>query len=147
MNIFIDTDVLVIRFIYRTDPRFTVAKSLMELKKLYTSIYNVLELYGVACAAGLPGLADKLFRKLHIVRNMVILYPLVVEPSPELYLSRKVRELMDVMKRGLRYGDSKVLWIAEQHDVDILATWNIKHFKEKTKINVLKPEEVLTKYT
>jgi hypothetical protein len=47
------------------------------------------------------------------------------------------------MDRGLRYGDAKILWVAEAHETDAVLTWNTRHYLKKTPIPVMTPEEYL----
>jgi hypothetical protein len=51
--------------------------------------------------------------------------------------------MMDVMARGLRYGDAKVVWVAESNEASVLVTWNTRHYKDLTSLQVLTPDEIL----
>ena len=48
------------------------------------------------------------------------------------------------IQKGIRLGDAVILWTLETSDnIDAIITWNSKHFKGKTFLNVLTPPEFL----
>lgn len=52
--------------------------------------------------------------------------------------------LFDLFERKMTWGDAVLLYTAEEYDVDAIVTWNTKHFKDRTTIRVLTPEEYTT---
>jgi len=72
---------------------------------------------------------------------MRILYPSLDLKTPELFWVEYCVRIMAVMERGIRYGDAKILWVAESHDCDTLVTWNTAHYLTKTALQVITPRE------
>lgn len=142
--IVLDTDVLALHHFFTGDPRHASTSSFMERTKKTergTTLYNLLEFAGVLSSAGKPDVARKLIEVYATASDMAILYPLLPTISPELFFADYTAELMDIMERGLRYGDAKILWVAEAHDASALVTWNTRHYVGKTRIGVITPEE------
>ncbi|MDH7509865.1 MAG: hypothetical protein QHH04_02345 [Methanolinea sp.] len=110
-----------------------------------TTLYNLLELSGILCSAGKAGTARKLVETYAAASDMTILYPTLPTLSAELFFADYTAELMDVMERGLRYGDAKILWVAESNDASLLVTWNTRHYQDKTSLPVMIPAECLEK--
>src|SRR3989304_346776 len=55
-----------------------------------------------------------------------------------------VSECLSRIQKGIRLGDAVILWTLETSDnIDAIITWNTKHFKGKSFINVLTPPEFL----
>jgi len=52
-------------------------------------------------------------------------------------------KLMKIMRRGLRLGDAKIVWVGESNLSEALITWNTEHYKNKTSLKALTPEEWL----
>jgi len=139
-----DTDVLALHHFFITDPRHTLTSSFMEETRdaeRGTTLYNLLELAGILSSAGKPDIARKMIETYATASDMTLLYPLLSTNSPELFFADYTAELMDYMERGLRYGDAKILWVAEANEADTLVTWNTRHYQGKTHIEVLTPED------
>jgi hypothetical protein len=142
--IVLDTDLLALYHFFLHDPRHNVVMAFMHATKgsdRSTTIYNLLELSGITSAAGKTDVGKKLIENYANARDMRILYPTLSPLSPESFWSDYTAELSDIMGRGLRYGDAKILWVAEAHEASILVTWNTRHYRGKTQIQVLTPAE------
>ena len=72
-----------------------------------------------------------------------LLFPRPSSLSSDAFWADYTGDLVDVMARGLRYGDAKVLWVAERNDASCLVTWNTRHYRDRTPLPVLTPEEVV----
>lgn len=144
--IVIDTDVLALHHFFIKDPRHAIAVSFMnETRKQArgTTIYNLLELAGILAVAGKADLGRSLIGTYATAADMQVLFPRPTSISPDAFWADYTGDLVDVMARGLRYGDAKVLWVAERHDASCLVTWNTRHYRDRTPLPVLTPEEVV----
>jgi hypothetical protein len=72
---------------------------------------------------------------------MKILYPSLSLKTPEHFWIEYCAQIMEVMERGLRYGDAKILWVAESNECSALVTWNAGHYCKKTSMEVMTPKE------
>ncbi len=144
--IVLDTDVLALHHFFTTDPRSASTSAFMERSKNTergTTLYNLLEFAGILSSAGKPDVARKMIEVYATASDMTLLYPVLPASSPEIFFADYTAELMDTMERGLRYGDAKILWVAEANDASALVTWNTRHYQGKTRIRVITPEEFL----
>jgi hypothetical protein len=144
--IVIDTGVLALFHFFKKDPRHGVAVSFMKETgsgARGTTIYNLLELAGILSVAGKADLGRTLLSTYADAADMQVLFPPLSPLSPEVFWADYSSALIDVMGRGLRYGDAKVLWVAEGNEASCLVTWNTKHYAGRTSLAVLTPEEAL----
>ena len=142
--IVLDTDVLAFFHFFTKDLRHGPTSLFMDKTRESergTTLYNLLELAGILSSAGKPDIARKMVETYATASDMTILYPLTGTLSPELFFADYTAELMDYMERGMRYGDAKILWVAEAHDASALVTWNVRHYQGKTSMEVLTPED------
>jgi predicted nucleic acid-binding protein len=144
--IVLDTDVLALHHFFATDPRHASTSAFMERTRTTgrgTTLYNLLEFAGILSSAGKPDVARKMIQVYATATDMTLLYPLLPASSPELFFADYTAELMDTMERGLRYGDAKILWVAEANDASALVTWNTRHYQGKTPVEIVTPEDYL----
>ena len=145
--IVIDTDVLALYHFFVHDPRHDIAVSFMNETREQargTTIYNLLELAGILAVAGKADLGKSLIGTYATAADMQVLFPRLSPLSPDAFWADYTGELVDMMTRGLRYGDAKVLWVAERNDASCLVTWNTRHYQDRTPLPVLTPAEVVT---
>ena len=134
--IVLDTDVLAFFHFFTKDLRHGPTSLFMDKTRESergTTLYNLLELAGILSSAGKPDIARKMVETYATASDMTL--------SPELFFADYTAELMDYMERGMRYGDAKILWVAEAHDASALVTWNVRHYQGKTPMEVLTPED------
>lgn len=144
--IVIDTDVLALFHFFTRDPRHDIAVSFMKetgSQARGTTIYNLLELAGILSVAGKAELGRSLIGTYAAAADMQVLFPSLSPLSPEVFWADYTSGMMDVMARGLRYGDAKVVWVAESNEASVLVTWNTRHYKDLTSLQVLTPDEIL----
>jgi len=142
----IDTDVLSVYHIFRKDPRYDVTSLFMEESKEVArgvGIFNLLELCGVMATADQIKRALKLFREYHVRSDVKMLYPPIVLISEGEFWAQLNAEVMNRIKRGMRFGDAAILWTLEANECELLITWNVKHFAGKTTIKIQTPEKWL----
>lgn len=147
--IVIDTDVLAIYHLFTHDTRYEATDSFIKSSGNQvrgTTLFNVMELAGIVSAAGKTTAAKKILETYAGAGDMKILYPSLVIQSPDLFWVEYCASVLSVMERGMRYGDAKILWVAESHDADMLVTWNAAHYCNKTKVQVLTPGEFCAEF-
>ncbi|MEM2935891.1 MAG: hypothetical protein QW231_01795 [Candidatus Bathyarchaeia archaeon] len=144
--IFVDTDIFVIDKLFPEDLRYKANKDFLSLKKeRCTSIYNVLELCGLASFSLSTVELRSLFTNFHRHYNLEIAYPKVVYLSPEEMLSASISRVFEKICTKMNYLDVQILLIAEEYDCSAFATWNKKHFEGRTHLPVYTPKEYETK--
>ncbi len=140
----LDTDVLAIYHLFTHDERFQATETFMEATGHLprgTTLYNLMELAGILSAAGKAQAAKAIVETYARAADMKILYPTLALQTPELFWVEYCAQVMAVMERGLRYGDAKVIWVAESHDCSTLVTWNTAHYRDRTPLQVMTPAE------
>ncbi|KUG14990.1 hypothetical protein ASZ90_015357 [hydrocarbon metagenome] len=127
------------------DPRHEIAVSFMNETRERargTTIYNLLELAGILASAGKADLGKSLIGTYATAADMQVLFPRPSSLSPDAFWADYTGDLVDVMARGLCYGDAKVLWVAERNDASCLVTWNTRLYRDRTSFPVCTPDEV-----
>jgi len=71
---------------------------------------------------------------------------LILFPEEVLDWAQYVTSILSYIRRGIPYGDAQIAQVIEQHNVEVLITWNIKHFKGKINAEVLSPLEYLKEH-
>lgn len=141
----IDTDVLAIDEIYTNDSRYRENKMFLDSIAGMggTTVYNVLELTGIVTMA-IREDSKNFFWRFHDEKGLRILYPRMMGE----YLDFKgfINRVLDRISRGMRYGDAKIVTVAEEHGVDMIVTWNKRHYTRRTGIPVLTPSEYINTY-
>jgi hypothetical protein len=142
--IFVDTDIFVVDKLFQGDERFGVNREFLNLReKKSTSIYNVLELCGLASfSLSAPDLMT-LFTNFHKLYDLTVLYPKIVHPSPEEMLRYTISKIFEKICLKMNYPDAQILLIAEGYDCSYIVTWNKRHFEGRTYIPIRTPEEYL----
>ena len=142
--IVIDTDVLAIYHLFTHDQRYEVTETFMKSTRHQprsTTLYNLMELAGIISSSGKGVAAKTIIETYARARDMKILYPSLPLKTPEHFWIEYCAQIMEVMERGLRYGDAKILWVAESNECSALITWNTNHYGKKTSMEVLTPVE------
>ena len=133
----LDTDVLAVYFIFKWDKRYDFSKKIIESMDLKaTTIINVLELSGLMSIAQGKIKAKNLFLLLHKRKDFNILYWKNWPP-----LASYVSKTLKYIYREMSSGDAQIAWILEENNIEILVTWNKRHFEDKCSFKVLTPEE------
>jgi hypothetical protein len=146
----IDSDVLLLAFAYPNDDRQKVNQKFLEAVQTAqpaTTIYNVMEVLGQLSfnlsEEQLEGWQDWLVN----AYNLTVIWDAdskeKVEPETwrEIIYKRPFQKMRSVR---MAFMDALIISSAEHApDVDYFVTWNAKHFKGKTDLTVLTPEEYL----
>ncbi|MEM1509269.1 MAG: hypothetical protein QXY49_03090 [Thermofilaceae archaeon] len=136
----VDTDVLAIYFIFKWDPRFEVAKTVIDSENVKAiTIVNALELMGLMSIAESGAKARELFSLLHRRRDFHVLYW-------RTWLEQQVfvsKVLEYVSSRRSPFTDALIGWILEENGIELLVTWNTRHFVSRYSFETITPEQYL----
>ncbi|MCC6499483.1 MAG: hypothetical protein IT313_04355 [Anaerolineales bacterium] len=148
----IDTDVLLLAFAYPNDDRQKINQKFLETVQTAqpaTTIYNVMEILGQLSfnlsAEQLDRWQDWLVNAydLTIVWDIDPEERIVPETWHEILYERPIRKMRTVR---MAFVDALILSAAERAlNVNHFVTWNARHFKGKTTLSVLTPEEYLAR--
>src|SRR3990172_2612544 len=150
--VIIDSDVLLLAFAFPNDDRQKLNKKVLELAQTAqpaTTIYNVMEVLGQLSFNLSEEQLDQWQDWLVNAYSLTVIWDL---DDKEKVNSESWRELIYERPfqkmRSVRMGfvDALILSSAERTpDVEFFVTWNAKHFKGKTDLAVLTPEEYLNR--
>lgn len=145
--IFIDTDVFAIDLLFKWDKRFEANKEFLDgVGDKATSIFNLLELCGIASFSKLSEDVEQMFIDFHKDRAIEIIYPgLELEDATD-FFEKMVDQSLERIKRKMGFGDSLILWMCEEKDCTIFVTWNPRHFVGRTRMEVVTPKEFIREY-
>lgn len=149
--IFVDTDILVIERIHKEDERYKDNSDfLRDVKgkgRVFTSVFNVIELCAVA-ANNLPVKEiDQIFYDFHYHPWVKVLYPTFNELLASSWFDQFfIKEVLSKTKEKVTLPDAMIVNIAELYDLSQFVTWNTRHFRGKTTLEVLTPSDYLNKY-
>ena len=140
--VLIDSDVFVLDLFYPDDPR-TAANSRfidLEMPEVSTTIFNVLEVCGIASFSRTAEQVEALFHEFHQIYGLRILYPDWESPSAGDLVRRLVARTFDRILLKMDFSDALILSTAESAGGEVLVTWNIRHFEGRTSLRVVTPE-------
>ena len=149
--IVIDSDVLLLAYAYPNDERQKVNQKFLEAVQTAqpaTTIYNVMEILGQLSfnlsADQLDGWREWLVNayRLTVIWDVDSKEQVIPEHLREIIYERPFQKMQSVR---MAFMDALILSSAERApDVECFVTWNAKHFKGKTSLTVLTPEEYLS---
>jgi len=145
-----DSDVFLIDRIYTRDDRYEANRRFIEkLPKLdaATSIYNLLEICGIAANVLSRSELEQLFYYFDELYGVQLIYPKDSGRTVEEYFRDFTEQMFRLVSKKMKYPDAQILFIAEEYGVSHLVTWNTKDFKGRTYISVLTPQEFLEQYS
>jgi len=148
--IFSDSDIFLIDRIYTRDDRYEANRRFIEkLPKLdaATSIYNLLEICGIAANVLSRSELEQLFYYFDELYGVQLIYPKDSGRTVEEYFRDFTEQMFRLVSKKMKYPDAQILFIAEEYGVSHLVTWNTKDFKGRTYISVLTPQEFLEQYS
>ncbi|MDO8690025.1 MAG: hypothetical protein Q7R39_08460 [Dehalococcoidia bacterium] len=149
--VLVDTDVLLIAFRYQRDVRFAVNSSFLSKVKgeePCITVYNLMEFLG-QMSFNMP--SERLRdwdRWLGDEYSLLVVWPEAGDLDAngvlrtEIY-DRPFSKMLNTPK-GMAFNDALILALAERTaDISAVVTWNARHFRDKTGLSVLTPEEYL----
>lgn len=145
----IDTDVLLLAFAFHRDerrPENMQFLAIVQERQPAAVIYSVLELLG-QLSFNLS--ADRLVQWQSWLRDryqLTILYPKVAGLSAEQFFSREfVDRPLQKMHQRMPFMDALILNLIEEASVvELFVTWNARHFKGKTSVEVVTPAQYVS---
>lgn len=147
----IDTDVLVLAFAFHHDPRQEANARFLEMARGQTpvvTIYSVMELLG-QLSFNLSAERLALWPSwLQDRYNLTLLSPQAKSEDAETFFQRElVAQPLDRMRhQPAPFLDALILGLVERAaGIDAFVTWNARHFRGKTALPVLTPEEFLAR--
>ncbi len=146
----LDTDVLVLGFAFQRDDRQTANKNFLSRvfdKNPATTVYNLVEFLG-QMSFNLSAKRLSEWRSWLVDEyNLTVLFPQArPEQSADSFYRNEIfeRAFAKISKEKMAYLDALILDLAERTpNVEHFVTWNAKHFKNKTALHVVTPEEFL----
>lgn len=149
--IVIDSDVLLLAYAYPNDERQQVNQKFLEAVQTAqpaTTIYNVMEILGQLSFNLSANQLDGWREWLVNAYNLIVIWDVdskeqvIPENWREIIYERPFQKMQSVR---MAFMDALILSSAERApDVECFVTWNAKHFKGKTILTVLTPEEYLS---
>ena len=143
--VLVDTDVFVLDLFYPTDPRARTNRRFIDraVPKRATTIFNVLEVCGIASFNKSADDVKRLFYEFHQTYDLDVLYPNAPSPSSEDFLKRLVAGTFARILLKMNFSDALILATAESFNATTLVTWNVKYFENRTAIRIVTPENFL----
>jgi predicted nucleic acid-binding protein len=144
--ILIDSNIFIIDRFFKRDEHYGINREFVaKLPDLSasTSIYNLFEICGLASFNPSPEELDEWFYCFDQLYALDILYPRNLDRPTRQFFQDLMAEMFRLFSKKMTYVDAQILSIAEEHGVSAFITWNTKHFKDRTHISVLSPEEFL----
>jgi predicted nucleic acid-binding protein len=144
--IFSDSDVFLIDHVYTRDDRHEINRHFIEklpTLNVTTSIYNLLEICGIAANVLSRSDLERLFYYFDELYEVEIIYPKDSRRTLEEYFRDYAEQMFRLVSKKMKYPDAQILFIAEEYDVSHLVTWNTKDFKGRTNIRIVTPVEFL----
>ncbi|GAB4496559.1 MAG: hypothetical protein OHK0052_06710 [Anaerolineales bacterium] len=150
--VILDTDVLLLAYAFKRDVRQPVNQQFLarvQSKSPAITVYNLMEILGQISFNLAPNQLQNWNLWLIGAYNLTVLWPVnPQEPISGMAFADEIFE--QPYQRMLRYGsafmDTLILNLAERTpNAECFVTWNAKHFRGKSSLQVLTPEEFLTK--
>ncbi|MEA1905227.1 MAG: hypothetical protein U9M97_05070 [Candidatus Hadarchaeota archaeon] len=145
-----DSNIFIIDRFFKRDVHYEVNKRFVEKMlelDVGISIYNLLEICGIASFNLSPSELEQWFYRFDELYRVRILYPKNLERTIEQYFKDLTEEIFRLFSKKMTFVDAQILLTAEKYGVSHLVTWNIKDFEGRTHIPVLTPEEFLEEYS
>ncbi len=147
--VLIDTDVLVIHFRYPRDRRFQANSDFMLRVQENTpciTIYNVMEFLGQMSFNLPPAKLSIWDGWLRAEYGLTVIRPEGASKDADSFFWEEVYERplskMLGVRNGMAFQDALIIGLGERvPGIEAFVTWNARHFRTKTTLDVLTPEE------
>jgi hypothetical protein len=148
--VIIDTDVLLLAFAFHQDTRQATNGTFLQhvqMAQPATTIYNVMEILGQLSFNLAPERLDTWQSWLIAAYQLVVIWPTNPNVPTGLPFFREEifeRPFARIRAYKIPFMDALILNLAERTpDATQFITWNARHFRKKTSLKVLTPEEYL----
>jgi hypothetical protein len=148
----IDSDVLLLAFAFSNDSKQKMNRAFLEAVQTAqpaTTIYNVMEVLGQLSFNLSPERLDQWQSWLVDAYQLTIIW--MADEGLKMGRESFREELYErpyekIRSARMPYMDALIISLVERApEVEYFVTWNARHFKGKTKIKVLTPEEYLSR--
>jgi hypothetical protein len=148
--VIIGSDVLLLAYTFPDDKRHNINQVFLEAiqtARPATTIYNVMEVLGQLSFNLSPAKLTQWQNRLVEAHNPTVVWG--VDPTESIQAESWHDELYEkpfvkMRENRMAYMDAMILSLAERTpNVEIFVTWNAKHFKGKSSLPVLTPQEYL----
>lgn len=141
----IGSDIFVLDLFYPTDPRAKANKAFLalDLPDRATTLFNLLEICGIASFNKSTEDIKRLFYEFHQLYDLKILYPEFGFSAAEDFLKHLTARTFSRILLRMNFNDALILATAESFGVSTLVTWNVKPFESRTAMQVATPEAFL----
>lgn len=150
--VIIDSDVLLLAFAFQSDKRHAVNEAFLDAVQTAqpaTTIYNVMEVLGQLSFNLSPEKLEKWESWLVNAYQLTVIWS--VAPDEKVVASTFRDEIYErpfakMREHRMAFMDALILGLAERTpDAECFVTWNAKHFKGKSSLPVMTPEEYLNR--
>lgn len=146
MDLF-DTNIFLIERFLPREPRYESSRKAINLTTVQSvgvTVFTWLEFLGIASFNVNSKELAELSYDFEKRYQIEILYPVGLEiVAREWWSDIFIEEILEMFTKKITFGDAALLWVAEQHQIERIITWNPKHFQGKTSIQILTPEEYI----
>ena len=145
----IDTDVLLLAFAFQSDKRQSANAAFLKRAQVADpaiTVYNLMELLGQLSFNLSPARLDAWQTWLVEAYQLTVIWPADLDDMSALSFRAEIFERPYARMRSHRmaFMDALVLNLAERTPgVEQFVTWNARHFKTKSSLQTLTPEEYL----
>ena len=145
----LDTDVLLLAFAFQSDKRQPANTAFLKRVRAASpvlTIYNLMELLGQLSFNLSPAQLDAWQAWLLEAYQLTVIWPLAPDDMGTLSFRAEIVDQPFAKMRAHRmsFMDALVLNLAERTPgVEQFVTWNARHFKNKSTLQILTPEEYL----
>lgn len=147
----IDTDVMLLAFTFHNDSRQTTNTEFLtqvQVADPAITVYNLMELLGQFSFNLTPARLDTWQSWLLDAYQLTVVWPAEADEriAASVFFRSEVveRPLAKIRSRRMAYLDALVLDLAERTpEAHTFVTWNAKHFKGKSSLQVVTPTEYL----
>lgn len=143
--VLLDTNVFVIDRFFPRDDRYSTNQAFVaQLSTMEAgfSIFSLFELCGISSFNLSSRELKRWMYHFDAMYDVAILGPRGLHTQLAVdWFEQFSMQLFDLFERKMTWGDAVLLHTAEAYNVDAIVTWNTKHFKDRTAIRVLTPEQ------
>lgn len=148
-SVAIDTDVLVLAFAFHQDSRQAANTRFLEEVRQQTplvAIYSVLELLGQLSFNLSSERLAQWPTWLQDRYSLTLLYPETTNLTAEIFFQEEFieRPFARMQQQRVPFLDGLILGLVERvSGLECFVTWNARHYRGKTRLNVLTPAEYI----
>jgi len=150
--VIIDTDVFLLEFAFHRDPRRPVNSRFLEAvrnRDPAITVYNLMEILGQLSFNLAPDRLAQWRLWLQAGYNLTVIWPEPGDLDASSFFRKEIYEapLARMQEKRMAFLDALIINLAERTPgVKAFVTWNAKHFRDKSSLEVLTPSEYLDRF-